>query len=207
MFFAGAADYRDLVQFMYRDLGLVAYESYSEIDKPLRRFETDSELEASFPYNTFDALLKFWSPSICPEPRPTRLEMTDPVGSVRYRIGHLGMIQLHAPPAGEDALVAAHVGNWEERGARSSFEVAAADVVWRELRKVSGQIQRRIKRRAVARAETCWVLREAKSLLDRGVVLRVYARTVAETGADLRQEPSNNKLQRTRGAASGSADG
>ena len=178
-FYALGDDIRGLVDFIFAETDLRIFESYSEFDAELREFRSFAELSAAFsigrdaPRQGHIALLQLWSASIMPRVEFERFTLKVPGYSFRHRILGVGLIQLYLGSEHDHFITESHYGHWSEAGARQRATGDVDAVNWKELSRLSGRIQRHIRRRmAVAKLRARPILPAAFAALRRGSALR-----------------------------------
>jgi hypothetical protein len=172
-FYAVDDDLRELLSFIYADTDIVVFESYSEYDRELRQFDSVAEIEAIHTLGTHLALhLQLWSPSVMKRPIVRRIELDVPGHTFRYAVEGAGLMQLYLDGVKDGVIYHSHFGCWSEAGARERSIHPADDCDWRALSRVSGQIQRHVRRRmAGAKLYARPVLRHAVGAVRQGLRL------------------------------------
>jgi hypothetical protein len=172
-FYALGDDLRSLLRFVYAETDIVVYELSSEFDRDVRRFSSLAELEAVFSLGGHKAgYLQLWSPSVMARPVIRRIELKVPGHSFRYAVEGAGLIQLYLDGERENVIYHTHYGHWNEAGARHRSMHPADDCDWQALAKLSGLIQRHIRRRlSAAKLYACPILHDAFSAVQRGHAL------------------------------------
>ena len=172
-FYALSDDLRSLLRFVYAETDIVIYELSSEFDRDIRRFASLPELEAVFNLDGHKAsYLQLWSPSVMAQPVIRRVELKVPGHSFRYAVEGAGLIQLCLDGQRDGVIHYTHYGHWSEAGARQRSAQSADDCDWRVLAKLSGLIQRHIRRRlTAAKLYARPVLHQAFSAVQRGHAL------------------------------------
>jgi hypothetical protein len=186
-FYALADDARDLIDFLFRETDIVIYELASQFDKDARRFCSIDDLESSFRLGDHPAVyLQLSSRSVMRAPVFRRIELAEGTGHrFRYAVEGAGLIQLYLD--GRDGLGISHFGHWNEAGARQRSMHSDDHCDWAALRRVSGRIQRYIRRRAVAKLHSRPVLPGAFSALTQGSALRFGAQKHEVGSEDLKR--------------------
>lgn len=169
-FYAVGDDLRDLLRFVYAETDIVIYELSSEFDRDVQRFASLAELEAAFSLDGDKAgNLQLWSPSIMTQPVIRRIELKLPGHSFRYAVEGAGLIQLYLGGQRDGIIYHTHYGHWNEAGARQRSMHSADDCDWLALAKLSGMVQRHIRRRlTTAKLFARPVLYHAFSAVQRG---------------------------------------
>ena len=186
-YYALKDDIREVVGFVLGETDCRIFESYSEYDSELREFRTFDELAEAFDLGNDQhghghaALLKLWSPTVMPKMDIERITLKLPDHSFRYCVSGVGLIQFYFSGAHNGGITESHYGHWSEKGAMQRGVGNVAAVNWAELSKVSGRIQRHIRKLAVAKIRARPVLPAAFKALQSGFVLR-YA--TLQVGAD-----------------------
>ena len=94
--------------------------------------------------------VQLWSPSVMAWPVIRRIELKLPGHSFRYAVDGAGLIQLHLNGQSDGVIYPTHCGHWNKAGARERSKHSADDCDWEALAKLSGLIQRHIRRRLAA---------------------------------------------------------
>ena len=172
-FYALGSDLRRLIWFIFSETDIVVYELASEFDRGARQFKSLAELELVFDLDGRKAgHLQLWSPSVMALPVIRRIELTVPGHSFRYAVEGAGLIQLHLDGRHDGVIYHTHYGHWNEAGARQRSMHSADDCNWQALTKLSGLIQRHIRRRlAAAKLYARPVLHEAFTSVQQGDAL------------------------------------
>jgi hypothetical protein len=176
-YYALKDDIRDVVGFVLGETDCRIFESYSEFDSELCEFRKFDELAEAFDLGNdrhghcHAALLALWSPTVLPKMEVERITLKLPGHSFRYCVRGVGLIQLYFGGAHNGAITESHYGHWSEKGAmqRAVGDVAAVD--WARLSKLSGRIQRHIRKLAVAKVRGRPVLQAAFKAVQNGFVL------------------------------------
>ena len=74
-FYATKEDLTLLFENMFSELGLSAYEMYSDFGEPLRRFQTVTELSGHFRFCSKGCYFVWWDAESMPPRRPKKLEL------------------------------------------------------------------------------------------------------------------------------------
>jgi hypothetical protein len=146
-FYALGDDLRDLIRFIFAETDIVIYEHSSEFDREVRHFRSLSELETVFQLGSYRAgNLQLWSPLVMARPVLRRFELKVPGHSFRYAVEGAGLIQLYLDGVRDGIVYHTHYGHWNEAGARQRSIHSADDCDWSALAKLSGRIQRHIRK-------------------------------------------------------------
>ncbi len=169
-FYALADDLRDLIRFLFGETDIVIYELSSATDHEVRQFRSLSELETVFQLGNFRAAyLQLWSPSVMAQPVLRRVALTGvPAHTFRYAVEGAGLIQLYLDGVKDGIIHHSHYGHWNEAGARERSLHPAEDCDWPALGKLSGRIQRHIRRIAAAKLRARPVLQHCLASVQRG---------------------------------------
>src|SRR5687768_13944636 len=153
-FFATRPDFEQLFAFLFAETDFHVFESYSEFGKEVREFTSFADLCAAFDVgqdkhgNGHAALLQLWSPSIMPEQQIERIKL-DPNKCngfrFRFRMSGYGLAQLYLGGVHNRVITKSHYGHFSERGAARWGDVS--QVNWSALSKLSGKVQRHIRRK------------------------------------------------------------
>jgi hypothetical protein len=172
-FYALGDDLRSLIRFIYAETDIVVYELASEFDREARQFASLADLEAVFNLGDHKAgHLQLWSPSVIAWPVIRRIELKVPGRSFRYAVEGAGLIQLLLGGQCGGVIYHTHYGHWNEAGARQRSRHSADDCDWEALAKLSGLIQRHIRRRlAAAKLYARPVIHQAFSAVQQGHAL------------------------------------
>jgi hypothetical protein len=183
-FYALGDDLRTLLQFVYAETDIVIYELSSEFDREVRRFASLVELEDAFNLDgDKPGYLQLWSPAVMARPVIRRIELKVPGHSFRYAVEGAGLIQLYLDGQRDSVIHHTHYGHWNEAGARQRSVHSADDCNWQALAKLSGLIQRHIRRRlTAAKLYARPVLHQAFSAVQRGHALS-FGREVHHAGS------------------------
>jgi hypothetical protein len=164
-------DQRELFQFLFAETDIIIYELSSAYDREPRQFRSLAEVEAGIQLGgSRTEHLQLWSPSVMTAPVFRRIRLTGVPGhSFRVAVEGAGLIQLYLDGAHESVIHHSHYGHWNEAGARSRSIHSPDDCDWRALAKLSGRIQRHIRRSlAAAKLHARPVLRQAYSAVEMG---------------------------------------
>lgn len=184
-FFATRADFEQLFAFLFDETDFHVFELYSEHGKSIREFVSFADLCATFDVgqdkygNGTAALLQLWSPSVRPKPRIQRINL-DPGKrngfTFRFCFSGHGLVQLHLGGVHDRVITKSHYGHFSERGAARWGDVS--QVNWSALSKLSGKVQRHIRRKlGVAKVPGRPVLAGAYKLSTEGYELKEAAQT------------------------------
>jgi hypothetical protein len=174
-FYALKDDMCALIHFIFRETDLRVFESYSAYDSELREFRSFEELSAAFTLGISTGgtvLLQLWSPTIIRKVEFERIALKVPGHSYRYRILGVGLIQLYFGGESNGIITESHYGHWSEAGARQRSTGDPKTVDWGALSKISGCVQRQLRKKALAKIRGRLILPVAFMALQRGVVLR-----------------------------------
>jgi len=187
-FYAAAVDLRVLLSFIYSHTDIVIFDSYSEFDQEVRRFESVEQVEAVHHLGMHPAVhLQLWSPTVMKRPIIRRIELKGSGHTFRYAVEGAGLMQLYPDGAKDGVIYHTHFGCWSEAGARQRSIHPADDCDWRALSKVSGQIQRQVRKMATAKLHARPVLRHAFDAVLNGSRLSLGPATF---GADSGEVPT-----------------
>ena len=172
-FYALGDDLRSLLRFVFAETDIVIYELASEFDRDARQFTSLTELETVFDLGGHKAgHLQLWSRSVMARPVIRRIDLKVPGHSFRYAVEGAGLIQLYLDGQRDGIIYHTHYGHWNEPGARQRSMHSADHCDWKALAKLSGLIQRHIRRRlAVAKLFARPVLHQAFTAVERGHAL------------------------------------
>lgn len=179
-FFATRPDFEQLFAFLYGETDFRVFESYSEFGQSVREFPSFADLCSAFDVGRDKhgsgsaATLQLWSPSVMAEPKIERIEL-DPekCGGFKFRfcVSGYGLVQLYLGGVHDRVITKSHYGHFSERGAAQWGDVS--DVNWGALGKISGRVQRHIRRKlAVAKVPGRPVLAGAYQLNTEGYELK-----------------------------------
>jgi len=104
-------------------------------------------------------------------PRPVirRIELKVPGHSFRYAVEGAGLIQLYLDGPKDGIIYDSHYGHWSEAGARQRSILPADECDWPALAKLSGRIQRHIRRHlATAKLWGRPILHQAFTVVQQG---------------------------------------
>jgi len=150
-FYAIGEDLHELLSFIYTHTDIVAFDSYSDFDKEVRRFESVQQIEAVHRLGAHPAIhLQLWSPAVMINPIIRRIELTGSDQAFRYAVEGAGLMQLYPDGVKDGLIYHTHFGCWSEAGARKRSIHPADDCDWRELSKVFGRLHRQIRREMAA---------------------------------------------------------
>ena len=169
-FYALRDDQRSLFEFLYSETDVVVFELSSQFDREARRFESLAALESAFTLGEYRAArLQLWSPSVMARPVIRRIELKVPGHSFRYAVEGAGLIQLYLDGPKDGIIYDSHYGHWSEAGARQRSIHPADDCDWPALAKLSGRIQRHIRRHlATAKLWGRPILHQAFTVVQQG---------------------------------------
>ena len=184
-FFAIRPDLEQLFAFLFAETDFQVFESYSEFGQPIRRFASFEDLCATFDVghdkhgNGTAALLQLWSPSVMPKQQIERINL-DPNKcdgfTFRFRISGVGLVQLYLGGIHDRVITKSHYGHFSERGAARWGDISSVN--WNALSKLSGKVQRHIRRKlGVAKVPGRPVLPGAFKLNIEGFELKEAAQT------------------------------
>ncbi len=174
-FYGLKSDLETVLSFIYDETDIVIFESYSEYDRELRRFNSLPELQAAFDLGKCpkgQMLLQLWSPSVIKEPEPRRIQLKVEGHAFRYCVEAVGLIQLYLGGYRDTAIIDSHYGHWSKAGAEQRSALPTDGCDWEALKKLSGRIQRFIRGSAVAKFEGRMILPEAFLEIQNGKRLR-----------------------------------
>lgn len=192
-FYALGDDLRALFTFLYAETDVVVYELNSRPDCELRSFHSLVQLTDAFDLGgDRTILLMLWSAAVQARPITRRIEATRaPTPFFRYGISGAGLIQLYLDGVRDGVIHHSHFGHWNEARATYLPEELVRDCDWTALRKLSGKIQRYIRReRATFKLYSRPVLHQAWNMVQQGSGL-LLAPTVHNAGS-----PAFQKIRR-----------
>lgn len=161
-FYATGDDLRELLSFIHAQTDIVVFDSYSELDQEVRRFKSLEQVEAAHRLGGHPAIhFQLWSQAVMKRPIIRRIELKVPGHTFRYAVEGAGLMQLYPDGVKDGIIHHTHFGCWTEAGARRRSIHSPDDCDWRALSKVSGQIQRQVRKMATAKLYTRPVLRHA----------------------------------------------
>lgn len=151
-FYAVEKDIRDLLAFIFEETDIQIYELSSAHNQEAKSFRSIEEMESFHKLGLHGGpLLQLWSPSVTARPIPRRIEMPALAGKpFRYAIEGVGLMQLYLDGVSGTTIFHSHFGHWNEAGAGRALGAEADSCNWAVLTKVSGLIQRHIKRKLKA---------------------------------------------------------
>lgn len=184
-FFAIRPDFEQLFAFLFGETDFRVFESYSEPGQHIREFTSFDDLCETFEVgqdkhgNGTAVLLQLWSPSVMPEKQIDRISL-DPKKcdgfTFRFRISGYGLVQLYLGGVHDRIITKSHYGHFSERSAARCGDVS--QVNWSALSRLSGQLQRHIRRKlGVAKVPGRPVLAGAYKLSTEGYELKEAAQT------------------------------
>jgi hypothetical protein len=177
-FYALRDDIRELVHFIFEETDARVFESYSEYDAELREFRSLDELSSAFqlgsdPHGNGSAvLLQLWFPSVMRAVQFERITLKVAGHSFRYRVSGVGLVQLYLGGESGSVVTASHYGHWSEAGARQRATGDVDAVDWSALSRISGRVQRHIRKLAVAKVRGRPILPAAFAAMQCGSGLR-----------------------------------
>lgn len=166
-------DIRDVFEFLFTQTDVEVFESYSEFNQELRQFRTIEELENAFKIG-FDRggsggseIFELWSSTVMPRP-PIHKRVAEGYGT-RYSISHPSLIRLYLGGQHNNSTTYSDFDHWEKAAYLRRTSDAANICDWRALSRLSGRIQRHVKRHlAVAKIGSISILPEAFAALKNG---------------------------------------
>jgi len=169
-FYAVGDDLRDLIRFIFAESDIIIFEHSSKFDCEVRQFQSLSELEAVFQLGSYRAgYLQLWSRSVMTQPVIRRIELTGISGNTfRYTVEGSGLIQLYLNGVQGGIIHHTHYGHWKEAGARARSIHPAEACNWSALAKLSGRIQRHVRKHAVAKIYARPILHHAFNAVQQG---------------------------------------
>lgn len=183
-FFGIRSDFEQVFAFLFAETDFRVFESSSEFGKPIREFGSFADLCGAFDIgrdkngNGHAALLQLWSPSIMPEPQIERINL-DPTKcdgfTFRIRISGYGLVQLYLGGVHDRVITKSHYGHFSERGAARWGDVSKVN--WGALSKLSGKVQRYVRKLGAGKVPGRPVLAGAYKLSTEGYELKEAAQT------------------------------
>jgi hypothetical protein len=197
-FFALHDDQAALLNFLFDEMRLRVFESYSDFGRELREFRSTGEIEKCFALgmdiygNGSVVLLQLWSLNATSDVEIRRIEL-NPIKcnghTFRYCIEGAGLMQLYLAGLHENCkdwrhrdiqpcrcVTVSHFGHFSEKGACAKGYVSGVN--WTEMRKASNRIQYHIRKRlGVARVPGRPVLAQAFEQAKSGYPLKEVARS------------------------------
>jgi len=169
-FYALGDDLRDLIRFILAETDIIIFEHSSKFDCEVRQFRSLSDLEAVFQLGSYRAgYLQLWSPSVMAQPVIRRTELTSVPGhKFKYAVEGSGLIQLYLNGVQDGIIHHTHYGHWNEAGARQRSIHLAEACDWSALAKLSGRIQRYVRKYAVAKLYARPILHHAFDAIQQG---------------------------------------
>jgi hypothetical protein len=169
-FYALGCDLRSLFEFLFAETDVVVFELSSEFERDPRQFKSLRELEAVFTLGAYRAgNFQLWSPAVMVRPVIRRVELKVPGHSFRYAVEGTGLMQLYLDGDRDGVIYHTHFGHWNEAGATERSLHPPDDCDWNALAKLSGRIQRHIRRRLSAgKLYSRPILLEAFEAVQRG---------------------------------------
>ena len=173
-FFATNADLLQLALSLLDDPDLLLFEAYSQPGKPNRWFGDAGEIAPFFEEGPYS--FSIWAKSTGARPRAHSVIFTE---DVQRQLGATGRTVLHSPSAigvhrnGDQlgCLASSQMNCWTERGARQRSilpDDLLDSVDWKAMRKVTGRIQRTIKKMSVAKLNAYPIMPNAFSRMESG---------------------------------------
>jgi hypothetical protein len=184
-FYALADDLRSLLAFLYAETDIVIYELSSRENCEIRSFHSVTELTDAFELGAYGtAHLQLWSRSVVARPIIRRIDATHaPTPFFRYQISGAGLIQFYLDGVRDGVIHHSHFGHWNEARAKYLPEALVCGCDWAALRKLSGKIQRHIRRRcATVKLHSRPILHQAWNMVQQGHGL-LLAGTVHHAGS------------------------
>ncbi len=189
-FYAVSDDLRSLLAFLYAETDVVIYELSSRENCEIRSFHTVGELTEAFDLGADQTThLVLWSPSVRTRPLVDRVEATRaPVPFFRYAIRGAGLIQFYLGGVRDGVIYHSHFGHWNEARAKYLPEELVRDCDWAALARLSGKIQRHIRRKsATFKLQSRPVLHQAWDMVQQGYGL-MLGPTIHRAGSPAFQE-------------------
>lgn len=172
-FFASDDDFINLVDWLLAETDVKIFEAYSRIDHEIRQIVTAKGLvELTSERKNSSFLLRFWSPSVTNEPVFKSIELNPSIGKFRTSLEGAGIIQLEHGRVENGRIYNSTLSHWNEAGAKTKCMYPTDVVDWKQLRTISGQLNRHIKNKlAHAKIGSVPVLKGAINQVDSGLSL------------------------------------
>lgn len=172
-FFASDDDFINLVDWLLAETDVKIFEAYSRIDHEIRQIVTAKDLvELTSARKNSSFLLRFWSPSVTNEPVFKSIELNPSIGKFRTSLEGAGIIQLEHGRVENGRIYNSTLSHWNEAGAKTKCMYPTDVVDWKQLRTISGQLNRHIKNKlAHAKIGSVPVLKGAINQVDSGLSL------------------------------------
>ncbi len=167
-FYATKEDLTLVLENMFSELGLIAYEMYSDFGEPLRPFQTLAELSRHFRYCSKRCDFVWWDAESMPPNRPKKIAL-DPGKcdghTFRYS-AEFAMIQIETGLKRSNMLTPSEFGLVTQAYYRSVGGRAKID--WRGLNGKFNQLRNFIERSSIGKVDGCLVMPSAYELVCNG---------------------------------------
>jgi hypothetical protein len=189
-FYALATDLVGVLDFIFAQPGWMLVELASQHDRPLREFHATQEVLAAYPsFDRLDPALYFhlYSPAMGGRVVHKRIDFNFgavPDATFRYDAQGWGLIQLYFGRLRDGRLSPCHTNHNSERRAQNGESPSAVDEIgpvaawsWAEVARVSGRLNRFIRKIAAGRIHSRPVLPAAHEAHARGALQLALAAT------------------------------
>lgn len=158
-FRAGPAELRQVLSFVFDETDCQIFETYSEIDQPLRTFASLSEITDAFSLGVdehgsgYAQQLSLWSPKVMAAPTISTIHLNEPAGAKRQVVEGCGLLTLHLGGEHDGELTDSQLGYWTEAGAKQRCAVVPGpdSVDWEAHKALAGKLKYHVTRRIKAR--------------------------------------------------------
>jgi hypothetical protein len=183
-FFAVYEDQVSLFQFLLQQTDVQIFEFSSQPNRRIRSFTTVDDINDTVqlghdkPGNGLGALFTLYSPSVMPEVAVRRIEFKvrrDAAAQWREELFGGALMQLYLGGVHETVITKSHFGHNSQR--RAATWGVEDGVDWSALSKLSGRVQRHIRKLAVEKMPGRPVLSAATRLWRSGYALKEAARS------------------------------
>jgi hypothetical protein len=167
-FYATKEDLTLLFENMFSELGLIAYEMYSDFGEPLRRFQKVTELSGHFRFCSKRCDFVWWDAESMPPNRPKKIDL-DPEqchGHIFRFWAEFAMIQIETGLKRSNMLTPSEFGLMTEAYYRSVGGRAKID--WRRLNGKFNQLRKFTERSSIGKVDGCLVMPGAYELVCTG---------------------------------------
>ena len=179
-FYAVGDDFGAVLDFIFDQPGWILVESSSHPDMPLRRFSSNAAVLGAVDPNSHETLLQLYSPAMGGGIVEQAVRFRP--GAVLGKSGRMtaqgwGLIQLHLRSPREGQIRPSNTGHNSERRAHAweATNLARLGSVsqwdWREVERISGRLNRYIRRIAVAKSASRAILPAAAEAVAGGATL------------------------------------
>jgi hypothetical protein len=181
-FYAVDKDLEDVLNFVFQELPVRVFESYSSFEHELTELKSVQDIADHYPLgqcknNSESVLLQLWAVNSSKEVRIRKIKL-DPKkcdgAQFRYTIEGWGLIQLYLGGVSKSGVIASHTNHNSEKRANAWSSTysdrmgSPAAWNWKEVTAISNKLNRYIRKAAVTKQGSRPVLKAAADLLAAG---------------------------------------